>query len=974
MRRAAGHDPRPVRRAPLLTTCAVALAAAPAVGQIDVPASPANRVALDAGLVRIGAATAYTWRAETGEDAVLLEGPVQINAGGTALRADDAVIWLARGDDGLTARVALVGGALVDDAPADGGEVLVVVPAAGVRLAAENRVAADASQSRIYQAALDLRPEARPAAVPEPYEPGRAVGQALALSFGNLDSRPTAEGTAFVISGDVLVFRRDALGQTLEMQAERAVVYTTLPDVNALAEVPPDELAERVTGVYLEGDVRLRQTPAAAQVGGRGQEAERRLEADSAFYDLQTDRAVLREATLRTRDPRLDVPVTVRAQELRQVAAGVYEASRAELSTSRLAVPEYAVQADGLRLEQAAGRTRFQADDVTLRAYGAPVFYLPGVGGAIDERGFPLEQLAFENSDNFGSSVLSRWGLFETIGRQPPPGLDASYRIDYFSERNFGLGIDAGYFGSGVGDTGEATSFDGRLTGYLVPDDIGKDDLARRRTDIEADGAIRGRVLLEHNHFFPGGWQGQLRAGYASDATFLEEWFERGYRDGLPHDATAYLKRQRGTETIGVLLQQPTTDFVTTSELVAEQFQLQRLPEASYFRVGDGLGGVATFYSANRAGLIAFDPSEADLSGGELGDLGFRNVAGTDIASNFRGIPAQGFTGVDDDLELRGDFRQQLDFPLALGPIKAVPYLVGRYTGYGDSPDGDAVHRVLGGVGVRASTQFVKIDDSARSELFDVDRVRHVVEPGVHLFASASNEERDDVFIYDAQTDDYSALQAAQVSLRQRWQTKRGGPGRERSSDFLTVGVSATVFGDGPDEVPANVRGLDDAAEFRGILFDAVPENSIARDTLAADALWRVSDTTAVIGDARHNLEEQNLATAALGLAAERGERLSYFVGFRYLGEINTTFGTFSATYQVGDKYTLTGLYAVDFSEGQSRAFDLGVARDFERFVLGVRFFYDQVNDEGGVRLSLTPKGLGYGLTTGDLVGAFGDD
>ena len=52
---------------------------------------------------------------------------------------------------------------------------------------------------------------------------------------------------------------------------------------------------------------------------------------------------------------------------------------------------------------------------------------------------------------------------------------------------------------------------------------------------MQAAGArrARGRVLWEHQHFFPQDWQVQLRAGYVSDATFLEEYFPRDFRDGL---------------------------------------------------------------------------------------------------------------------------------------------------------------------------------------------------------------------------------------------------------------------------------------------------------------------------------------------------------------------------------------------------------------------------------------------------------
>jgi hypothetical protein len=49
-------------------------------------------------------------------------------------------------------------------------------------------------------------------------------------------------------------------------------------------------------------------------------------------------------------------------------------------------------------------------------------------------------------------------------------------------------------------------------------------------------------VLYKHQHFFSDDFQLQFRAGYVSDATFLEQWFERDFDEEDPHDVMAYLK------------------------------------------------------------------------------------------------------------------------------------------------------------------------------------------------------------------------------------------------------------------------------------------------------------------------------------------------------------------------------------------------------------------------------------------------
>ena len=48
--------------------------------------------------------------------------------------------------------------------------------------------------------------------------------------------------------------------------------------------------------------------------------------------------------------------------------------------------------------------------------------------------------------------------------------------------------------------------------------------------------------LVESSHFFPDNWMAQVRAGWVSDATFLEEYFRRNFEQDQPHDLMAYLK------------------------------------------------------------------------------------------------------------------------------------------------------------------------------------------------------------------------------------------------------------------------------------------------------------------------------------------------------------------------------------------------------------------------------------------------
>jgi hypothetical protein len=351
---------------------------------------------------------------------------------------------------------------------------------------------------------------------------------------------------------------------------------------------------------------------------------------------------------------------------------------------------------------------------------------------------------------------------------------------------------------------------------------------------------------------------------------------------------------------------------------------------------------------------LRFNTSRASLQ-----DLGFR-------AGQSPGIPSLGHTGVDDDITYRGDLRQEVDYPVSAGQFRLVPYVMGRYIPYSDSPEEGSVNRAMAGAGVRVTTAFWKVDDSARSDLFDIHRVRHVIEPELHFFTSAQTKDVGDVFIYDEDVDKTNDITGAQVALRQRWQTKRGGAGQWRSVDFFSLNVEGNFFANQPDDAFRNPTG------FRGLFFPTLPEASVARNSINADALWRVSDTTAILADQQFNLDDFELATASIGLAVQRDTRLSYFVGARYIGQINSTIATLLLNYELSTKYALQFVESVDLSERRNQTTTFTVTRRFDRFAMNFTFFYDAVEDVSGFRFGLIPYGLNNTVNTGQLNTVFG--
>ena len=927
----------------------------------------------------IRAAQAATWN-EGSTNIVQLEGPVSIDFDQSTLKADSAVIWLSpvRGSvlEEQRAEIALVGHASLEqpDGVSRSGDTLMItaIVRGTIRVTADQRVVKNLADSDLYRRAVTFRPgEQIPtpegaidnALIPRAWMTTPSTTQPaptsqpkamppLQYSSENIEGTYTTDGfVAFVLSGNVKLFQRRATGEFLELQAQRVVLFTTLRDLSEVQKKKYKSVEEAINGAYLEGDVRIVLTPSPKKHA-----AEQRLTGERVYYDFTTDRAILTQAVIHTYNPKTLSPIILRAQTVRQLSAGEYTATRAQLTTSSFANPSFAI---GLRkvyvrqMDSGDPRigmyTEFTGEGATLELYKTPVFYFPYVAGTVGERGSVFRGVSTESNSRYGPSLITQWGLFESLGKLPPKKTDITYQVDYFGKRGPAVGIDGTYVGGTDSETTrEPYSFNGDFSGLLV-EDHGFDKLDNARPNVQPSTQNRGRFFLEHQYFLPDDWQAQFSVGYSSDPTFLEEWYEEQFYNRRPQETALYLKRQRDTEAATFLVTKQINNFPTASDVQQEQAEIERLPEIGYHRIGDGLlSDSLTFFSDDMVSGLDFRRSRATLAQQGFGP------------GQSPGQPSYGTTGEPGNIVYRGDFRQELDYPFTLGRFRVVPYVLGRYTVYSDSPmSGASKNRLYTGAGVRVNTSFWKVDDSVENALLDLHRLRHVIEPEVHLFTGAENVNRNRLFQYDESIDEISDISGAQLALRQRWETKRGDAGRWRSVDVFALNIEGNFFTHKPKDA------LSAPSNFRGLFFDSAPEESIPRNSVNADATWRLSDNTEIISDVEYNLDHRTIATASGGVAVQRGERISYFLGQRYIQPLNSNITTFAMNYQLTTKYTFSFQQSFDFGVQHTVATNLALIRHFDRFYASVSLRYDEIGNTSGFMVNLYPEGFGQAGTSG---------
>ena len=253
---------------------------------------------------------------------------------------------------------------------------------------------------------------------------------------------------------------------------------------------------------------------------------------------------------------------------------------------------------------------------------------------------------------------------------------------------------------------------------------------------------------------------------------------------------------------------------------------------------------------------------------------------------------------------------------------------------------------MFGSLGVRAGTQFWRLFEDISSDLLDVHGVRHIIRPEMTAWVSGTNTDSIELHPFDAGIENIDDFYGTSLALRQRWQTKRGGPGRWQVVDWITFDVEFNFFGNEPD------NGLP-----IGRFYDSRPENSVARSHIRTDFMYRISDTTTILSDSNFDLNDGNMDLFDLSYAVERTPRLSYFVGYRRIGDTDSNLLGAGANYIINEKHRLAVRTYYDCERSETEQFDITLVRKFPRWYAALTFAMEQINDNISVGLSLWPEG-----------------
>ena len=748
------------------------------------------------------------------------------------------------------------------------------------------------------------------------------------------------ESVALVTGGAKVMYQDYDSSRTVTLSADKAVLFFKRSDNLQLIGSQFD--AEDVRGIYLEDNV-------VVISDGREDRDQFYVRAPRAFYNPVLDKAVLLEAVFYTYDIERRIPLYLRAEHLRQKSLSSWSAENATLTNSAFAVPHFSIAASKVTFDQndAEGtrkRQRFTSTHNTMRMGSIPVGYWPYLAGSPSD--VPLRRIAIDVGEDRAKQVQveveTQWNVFSLLGRDRPSGVDLIGNIDLRGKHGPAMGLNLDY---------ELPRMFGTMGSYLLPQDNGEDRIGGRR-DIEYDGEVRGYTRIQHRQYISDVLELSIESAYVSDESFLEEFFPYEASESNTYQTSLYLKHQKKDHSFTFLTKYNVNDFLAqTTTLQTPGYFVDKLPEIGYYQIGKALlNNRLTYYTESHL-------SHARIRAGKdiPADRGFSTPASLilfGIPSTTSFDSALRASGVTSDFVSRFDTRHELQAPTKMDIFDVVPYIVGRITAYDHDFDQfaseDNQSRYWGAVGLRFHTQLSKVDDKAENRLFDVHRIKHIIEPGLDVFLIGSSIDPNDIPVYDTDVEAIRKGFGSRFGLRNTWQTKRGGSGRWRSVDWIVLNTDFILRSDDTDIVTVIPHYFDYRSEF-----------SLGGDHFYSDLTWMVTDALAATADLTHSFESDDIPTWHGGIQIRHTPRMISSIDYREIEILNSQLLNFSLAYEMTRLYTMRFRHNYSFDESETRDLTLVLERTLPQWLLVISVRHDDIDDEQTVGVSLISEGLG---------------
>jgi hypothetical protein len=812
------------------------------------------------------------------------------------------------------------------------------------------------------------------------------------LQLQTFQDPTTQEWIAISNSGINLVVDGMADLGAIDVSSDRLVMWTqrgSEPLMGGSGMVQGDDAPLEL---YLEGNIVFRQ-------------GDRVLFANRMYYDVRRQVGVVLDAEMSGGVPTYDGAIKLRARVLEQLSPNQFLASDVSLTSSRQGVPSYDLRTGsmlyddkqepvidpqtGQALVDAEGDPLIQhtrtatSRNNTIYFGQTPVFYWPYMSTNLEEPSYYIRDIQLSEDRIFGTAAYLDWNAYQIFGiKKPPQGTRWDFSTDYLSMRGPAAGTSFTYKRTSI--FGYPYKSSGLFDAWGIYD-RGHDDLGLGRRDLEPEkGPWRGRIFSRNRLVLPNDFSLTTELAVISDYNFQEQYFEQEWDQFKDETNDIQLKQQRDNWSWAVYGQMRLNDFYT---------ETQWMPRFDHYTMGQSLlGDRLTWFEHSNVGYAQLAIQQPPTNAADLAPFSYLPWEPHSAPT----VP--GFSPTGD----REATRQEIDLPFDVGGVKLVPYTLGELAHWGQVLDGNDLSRAFGTVGFRSSVPFWSINPNIHSNLLNVNGIAHKVSFDVDASVTESTQNLNQFPLYDLIDDQsiiryrqllatydfgtpnpvplkyderYYALRyglmngvsspsteiagnlaAIRMGARQRWQTKRGAPGKQRVVDWMTFDVQGVAYPDPSRDNFGTAIGL---------------VNYTYR--------WYLGDRTTVVSDGAYDFFSGAPQYTSLGMYLNRPPRGSLYTGIMLLnGPVTSTVLATSYNYRMSPKWISTAGSTFALNHSGNIGENFALTRIGESFLFNANFNVDVSKGNVGMSISLQPRFLsrsGFGAANGlqvPVAGAFG--
>lgn len=554
-------------------------------------------------------------------------------------------------------------------------------------------------------------------------------------------------------------------------------------------------------------------------------------------------------------------------------------------------------------------------DQLVPEFSGLPFLYVPGLSIGPWLMNFPIREIRFGHSSQFGNFVYTGFGsrirITDDKGKLRQWG-DIELKLDWRQLRGEGGGLDFNYKWDG---------YKGYLDSYYLHDK-GRNPASEFDSQFPPlDHPDRGKIHWFHRQDLDDQWRYEFEAYYLSDRSLLQEFFPEQFKEDKEPETAAYLRWING-DAGGYLLGR--------FRLNSFQTQDQYLPRADFNLLSHPiLGGlVDNLYLTERVDLV-------------------------DIRHKYD--EALLLPSVDTwRLDVATQFSTAFDFQY----FQVSPFIQNRITYYQDDLFDDPRVRDLWTAGTRLTTQIHATHPDFLWEKVGIRGLRHVIEFEARYTNNFSNNvDPSDLFPYEP-VDQLSRFEEVSFQIRQRFLTKDSA---NHPFEFLTFTVGVEYYPDSFRDTPgANPTGMEPP-------FDWIPLTSNPATGVYERRNWsnvnydfslRPRNFFTLSGAGEYNplTHAEEVREVALTIVPVEGFTLS--VGQERVKGVTDAF-TLGVTWALTPKWTVSVFGQYDFRGRDYLKQDLVVARDFHDFSVEGVFERDFTRSDTRFLVAFVPKFLG---------------